>query len=174
MSVEAQRMARDEPAFDLAYRAYGPRLRAVAYAVLQEREAAEDAVHGALLRVWAAGTYRSDRGPLLPFLIACVRREALDALRSRKRRHERELRAVGSQPVAVDPIAAIDPVEARRVKVALDALPAAQRDIVVRAYFDGRTLSEIAGDTNVPLGTVKSRLSAALRALHSTLTEGTR
>jgi len=166
-------VARDEGAFDFAYRAYAPRLRAVAFAVLHDRDAAEDAVHGALTRIWSGGGYRAERGPLLPFLIACVRREAIDALRSSGRRQRRELRAAAIDPVAVDPIAAIDPLEARRVKRALDALSAPQRDVVVRAYFGGRTLAEIAADVNVPLGTVKSRLSAALRALHSNLTEGT-
>jgi RNA polymerase sigma-70 factor (ECF subfamily) len=173
LNVEARPMALDEPAFDLAYRAYGARLRAVAYDVLRDRDAAEDAVHGALVRVWSAGAYRPERGPLLAFLVACVRREALDALRSLKRRRLREARASADEPFAVDEIAAIDPVESRRVQRALDSLPAGQRDVVIRAYYGHRTLAEVAADTNLPLGTVKSRLSAALRSLHTALSEGT-
>jgi len=173
LNVEARPMALDEPAFELAYRAYGSRLRAVAYDVLRDRDAAEDAVHGALMRVWSAGTYRAERGPLLAFLIACVRREALDALRGLKRRRLREARAGADDPVAVDDIAAIDPIESRRVRRALDGLPAGQRDVVIRAYYGHRTLAEVAADTNLPLGTVKSRLSTALRSLHTALSEGT-
>ena len=166
--VEARPMALDEPAFDRAYRAHAARLRAVAYDVVRDRDAAEDVVHGALVRVWSTGAYRPERGALLPFLIACVRREALDALRTAKRRRLREVRAAGDI-VAPDDTAAIDPVEARRVRGALDALPDAQRDVVLRAYYGHRTLAEVAQDTNVPLGTVKSRLAGALRRLHSTL-----
>ncbi|MEA2688291.1 MAG: polymerase sigma-70 factor, subfamily [Candidatus Eremiobacteraeota bacterium] len=165
-------MALDGPGFDRAYRAHSARLRAVAYDILRDRDAAEDAVHGALMRVWSAGAYRPERGALLPFLIACVRREALDALRTSKRRHLREVRANAGDPVASDDTAAIDPVEARRVKRALDDLPAAQRDVIVRAYYGCRTLAEVAQDAGVPLGTVKSRLSAALRRLHTALSEG--
>jgi RNA polymerase sigma-70 factor (ECF subfamily) len=161
-------MALDEPAFDLAYRAYAHRLRAVAYDVVRDRDAAEDVVHGALVRVWSGGAYRSERGALLPFLIACVRREAFDALRAAKRRRLREVRAAGD-PVAPDETAAIDPVEARRVRNALDALPDSQRDVILRAYYGHRTLAEVAQDTDTPLGTVKSRLAGALRRLHSTL-----
>ncbi|MEA2664674.1 MAG: hypothetical protein QOI11_1618, partial [Candidatus Eremiobacteraeota bacterium] len=62
-------MAFDGPAFETAYRAYASRLRAVAYDVLRDREAAQDAVHTALVRVWSAGAYRPERGALLPFLI---------------------------------------------------------------------------------------------------------
>jgi len=68
--AEPRPMALDEPAFDLAYRAYAPRLRAVAYDIVRDRDGAEDVVHGALVRVWSAGAYRPDRGALLPFLIA--------------------------------------------------------------------------------------------------------
>ncbi len=161
-------MALDEPAFDRAYRAYAARLRAVAYDVVRDRDAAEDVVHGALVRVWSAGAYKPERGALLPFLIACVRREAFDALRAAKRRHLREVR-VAADPVAVDEFSAIDPVEARRVRSALDALPDAQRDIIMRTYYGHRTLAEVAQDTNIPLGTVKSRLAGALRRLHATL-----
>ncbi|HZX67947.1 MAG TPA: RNA polymerase sigma factor [Candidatus Elarobacter sp.] len=167
-------MALDGPAFETAYRAHAPRLRAVAYDVLRDRDAAEDAVHGALMRVWSAGAYHPERGPLLPYLIACVRREALDAVRGSKRRHLREVRAGAGAPLAVDETAAIDPIETRRVARALESLSDVQRDVIVRAYYGHRTLAEVAHDTNLPLGTVKSRLGAALRRLHTELTEGFR
>lgn len=165
-------MALDGTAFDFAYRAHAPRLRAVAYHVLRDRDAAEDAVHGALVRVWSSGSYRPERGELLPFLIACVRREALDALRTAKRRSAREARSNDGDPVAPDETAALDPVESRRVRSALEGLPREQRDVIVRAYYGHRTLAEVSHDTNVPLGTVKSRLAAALRRLHTALSEG--
>jgi RNA polymerase sigma-70 factor (ECF subfamily) len=164
-------MAFDGRAFEAAYREHAPRLRAVAYAVLGDREAAQDAVHGALVRVWSAGAYRPERGALLPFLIACVRREALDAGRAARRRRLREVRAAGD-PVMPDATAALDPVETRRIARALDALPSAQRDVIVRAYYGHRTLAEIAREGDLPLGTVKSRLSQALRRLHHTLSGG--
>jgi RNA polymerase sigma-70 factor, ECF subfamily len=168
IAVEARPMALDEPAFDLAYRAYATRLRAVAYDVVRDRDAAEDVVHGALVRVWSAGAYHPERGALLPFLIACVRREAFDSLRAAKRRHLRDVRSA-VDPVAPDETAAIDPVEARRLRRALDALPDNQRDVILRAYYGHRTLVEVAQDTHVPLGTVKSRLAGALRRLHTAL-----
>jgi RNA polymerase sigma factor (sigma-70 family) len=170
--VEPRRMALDGPAFDAAYRTYAPRLRAVAYAVLHDRAAAEDAVHAALARVWSGGAYRPERGALLPFLIACVRREALDALRGSHRRGLREVRAGTDTDAAFDDTAALDPIEARRVRRALGELPGAQRDVIVRAYYENRTLAEVASEANVPLGTVKSRLAAGLRRLHSALSEG--
>ena len=172
IAAEACRTPFDELAFEHAYRAYGPRLWAVANAVLRDRDAAQDVVHVALMRLWSGGTYRSTRGALLPFLIACVRREALGAVRAARRRQVREQRALRDWPVVCDPTATIDPVESRRIWFAVGALPDAQRHVVVRIYFGYRTLMEVAQETDAPLGTVKSRLSAALRVLNVALSEG--
>jgi RNA polymerase sigma-70 factor, ECF subfamily len=168
---EASSVAFDGAAFERAYRAHADRLRAVAFHVLHDREAAQDAVHAALTRVWSAGAYRPDRGALLPFLIACVRREAIDVARGAARRRARELRVVPNA-IAPDEIAVIDPVEAQRLRQALDTLPEEQRQIIQRAYYAQCTLAEIAAEGGIPLGTVKSRLSAALRRLHTALSGG--
>ncbi|HZO93951.1 MAG TPA: RNA polymerase sigma factor [Candidatus Baltobacteraceae bacterium] len=165
-------MAFEGTGFEHAYRAHAARLRSVAYHVLHDRDAAEDAVHGALLRVWSAGTYRAERGPLLPFLIACVRREALDAVRGTARRRVRETSAAAAAEPFVDPTAALDPVEAQRVRRALGVLSPEQRNVIERAYYGERTLAEIAQELAIPIGTVKSRLAAALRRLHGALSEG--
>ncbi len=166
-------MAFDGGAFELAYRAHAARLRAVAYQILHDRESAEDAMHAALVRVWSAGSYRPERGPLLPFLIACVRREALDAARGAMRRRARETRAAAAGGTQhVDETASFDPVESARVRRALERLTEEQRAVIERAYYANRTLAEIAGEAGLPLGTVKSRLSAALRRLHGALAEG--
>jgi RNA polymerase sigma-70 factor, ECF subfamily len=168
---ETPSVAFDGAAFEQAYRAHAERLRAVAFHVLHDREAAQDAVHSALTRVWSAGAYRPERGALLPFLIACVRREAIDVARGASRRRARELRVV-QDTVAPDELAAIDPVETERLRQALETLPDQQREIIQRAYYAQRTLAEIADESGVPLGTIKSRLSTALRRLHAALTGG--
>jgi RNA polymerase sigma factor (sigma-70 family) len=56
-----------------------------------------------------------------------------------------------------------------RVRTALEALPAPQRDALVLAYWGGFTQSEIAARTGTPLGTVKSRMLVGMRRLHETL-----
>ena len=48
---------------------------------------------------------------------------------------------------------------------ALKALPAAQRELIDKAYFGDLTHSEIAAETGLPLGTIKSRIRLALDRL---------
>jgi len=52
---------------------------------------------------------------------------------------------------------------------ALADLPQEQREVVQRAYFAGRSLSEIASEQSLPLGTVKTRARLALARLRGTL-----
>ena len=59
--------------------------------------------------------------------------------------------------------------EASRLRDALLALPAAQRDMIERAYLGELTHQEISRQTSLPLGTVKSRLRLAIDRLRHEL-----
>ena len=59
------------------------------------------------------------------------------------------------------------------MRAALDRLSPLQRDVIVRAYYGGSTLAEVAHALDVPLGTIKSRLAEALRRLGNELSGGT-
>ena len=54
---------------------------------------------------------------------------------------------------------------AKRVRVAVEELPAPQRTAVLLAYFQGRTFRQVARLTGVPEGTAKSRLRLGLRRI---------
>ena len=62
-----------------------------------------------------------------------------------------------------------DPIERERIARAIDALPPAQAQTIQFAYFKGMTHTEIANALGEPIGTIKSRLSAALRTLRGSL-----
>ena len=60
----------------------------------------------------------------------------------------------------------------RLVHDALVTLPVEQCELIERAYFVGSTRSEMARDFNLPLGTVKTRVRTALKALRELLPQG--
>lgn len=138
---------------------------------------AEDCVHDALMRVWRSpNRFSGNREMLKAYLVACVRNESLAMLRSEGRRDARELRAARLAPVSsVDP-PLVDPVETKRLQAALDRLPEEQRTALTLAYYGNKTHVEIAQELSAPLGTIKSRISMAMRKLQAELAspDGTR
>jgi RNA polymerase sigma-70 factor (ECF subfamily) len=62
-----------------------------------------------------------------------------------------------------------DPIERERIARAIGALPPAQAQTIQFAYFNGMTHTEIASALGEPVGTIKSRLAAALRSLRRSL-----
>jgi RNA polymerase sigma factor (sigma-70 family) len=170
-ALVADFLARRPEGLARAYDAYAAELCSVARSVLGERERAQDCVHDALLRVWRRpGSYDPARGSLRAFLCGCVRNEALGELRRASRQAERERRASRGEALQEE-LPLIDHVEAARVRDAIARLPEAQRDAIVRAYYGNRSQSEIAAETQTPLGTVKSRVSTAMLKLASELRE---
>lgn len=165
--------ARANGALEEAYRRYASLLIAVARKILGAYGDAEDCLHDVLLRVWMGShAYRAERGTLRAFLIVCVRNEALARRRSAARRQAIDDRLARERDRAEDTPFDADPIERAKLTAALRALPAEQRTVIDLAYFGGRTQTEISAALNVPLGTVKSRASLALRKLAHALSPG--
>ena len=163
---------RDPQALEELYRLRGRRAFGLAYRVLGDAAAAEDAVQDAFLAVWD-GAERIDarRGRVESLLMTMVHRRAIDQLRARARRTARQA------PVSMDIVNVVDEraaelfdavsasVSAEQVRAALGALPAEQRAVIELAYFEGLTHREIAERSGLALGTVKSRLRLGMEKL---------
>ena len=150
-------------AYETAYRLYGRVLYSAAFGVLRVAHDAQDCVHDVLLRLWRRGdAYRVERGSLRAFLAVCVRNEALS--RARVARNRERIVPSAAQAEASSDIG--DAIAQREsVRAALGALTEKQRHSIELAYYQGLTHEQIAGALDEPVGTVKSRLSAALRRL---------
>lgn len=170
-AIEAGFVAREAWAFEAAYDAYRKHLYGTAYTVLHDAGDAEDCVHDVLVRLWRNGhPYTRERGSLHAFLIVCVRNEAL----SRRRRSENRARiarerlhVVEHEPAAEEPAVAHVAVDR-----AMQHLSDVQQRTVRLAYYDGLTHEQIAQVLGEPVGTIKSRLSNALRAMRAQLSQG--
>lgn len=160
----------EEAALAALYDRYATPVYALALRITGERDAAQEVTQDTFLRVWNhAGTYDATRGACGPWLFTIARRRALDVLRLRDRRAQIAPGRFTSDggtlpdPAHPDPTAGI--ALAHTVAQAVAALPTAQRQAVELAYFGGLTQQQIAAHTNQPLGTVKSRMRAALETL---------
>jgi RNA polymerase sigma-70 factor, ECF subfamily len=156
----------DAIAYEAAYRSFGSRMLATAMRLLRDREAAYECVQDVFLHLWGRrSAYTASRGSLEAFLVTCARNRALAQLRAGKRREA----AVGKLEPNVEDAFHEDPLERERIKRALAQLTQDQADVVRLAYFCGMTLAEVASHLTIPIGTVKTRLSAGLRALRRSL-----
>ena len=154
-----------------AYALWSPLFFSVARHIISDSALAEECVHDALVRVWRApNRFTGNRGMLKAYLVACVRNEALTTLRRESRHYARALKAARLAPVTtVDP-PVVDPVETQRLQDALARLPEEQRGMrSCSPTTETRPQVEIAKEVDAPLGTIKSRISMAMRKLHAEL-----
>ncbi len=167
----ARLRARDESALAELYDQLAPWVLGVAHRILHDDDEAEEVMSDVFVHVWTRiEQHDAQRGGLTPWIMSIARNRALDLLRRRRRWWGRTERAAALEPVAVDPESDVEyavpgwPVH-RAVHAALNELPVEQRRLVLLAYFEGLSHSEIAHRTGEPLGTIKTRLRMAQRHL---------
>ncbi len=153
------------------YDRYGRLAYALAYRILGEPEAAEDAVHDAFLLAWrGAGSYKRERGTVRGWLLSIVHHRSVDVLRRKTAFRPAPLEAAEHQPADSDTAEeATRNVEQQGVRRVLETLPAAQRRTIELAYFGGYTQVELAALMGVPLGTVKGRMRIGLQKMRRAL-----
>jgi RNA polymerase sigma-70 factor (ECF subfamily) len=166
----------DESALGELYDRHAGAMLGVALRILKLRQDAEDLVHDVFVEAWQkAADFDASRGSVRSWLLVRVRSRGVDRLRSLTSARRRGLFGDGeAAPEAADASlpAAWDAPDRERARKALDGLPEPQRTLVELAYFEGMTCSEMAAHCAIPLGTVKSRLSAALAKLREALVAG--
>jgi RNA polymerase sigma-70 factor (ECF subfamily) len=142
----------------------------VSHLVAGDRQLAEDIVQETLLRAWRhPESLTADRGDIRPWLWTVARRLVIDRVRARQARPEEVFDQAISQSRPDDELDRA--LEAWQMAEALKLLTPAHREVLVQTYYLGRSVSEAAAVLAIPVGTVKSRASYALRALRLLLTE---
>jgi len=166
----------DEDAFRGLFDRYAPTAKALALRVVRQAHLAEEIVQEAFMAVWKdpAG-YDADRGSVRSWLMGTVHHRAVDLVR-REEAHRRRVEdaipeAYEDQADHADEVVeAIGlPEERRIVRAALAELPDEQRQVLEMMYFEGRSQTQVAEATGIPLGTVKSRALLGMRRMRSAL-----
>jgi RNA polymerase sigma-70 factor (ECF subfamily) len=169
------RIARgDEAALGVLYHRFAGTLLALCRRILGTAADAEDVVQEAFVQVWKqAARYDPDRSSVQSWLVLITRSRAIDRLRNRRVTDRIAVEAHADAPridASLDGIANVFFAERRaRIRQALGALPAEQREVIELAFFRGLTQNEIALRTGTPLGTVKTRTLLAMKKLRQAL-----
>ena len=161
----------ESQAFAALYNRHSQAAYYVAYRMMGERQAAEDLVQDAFIKVWrGAGGYRSERGSVRTWILSIVHNRGVDLLRSTatRCRTQDKIETLAAHSEPSDAFAESWRNTRRdQVREALETLPPEQLKILKLAYFWGYTHVEIAGLLNLPLGTVKGRLRLGLRKMRN-------
>jgi RNA polymerase sigma-70 factor, ECF subfamily len=160
----------DRGAFRMLYDRWGNRLYGIALRITREAALAADATQDAFVQVWQqAHRFDPDRGSAETWLIGIVRYRALDLIRRQSREvsgYEGEERE-DDTPDALARL--VSTAEGAALHRCLGELEEDRRRLVVLAFVDGLSHSELAERLSVPLGTVKSWIRRSLISLRGCL-----
>lgn len=169
MQEELVRQAQrgDAEAFDALARTVGDRCLAIAVRILRDLDLAEDAVQAALITAWTELRGLREPSRFEPWLHRILTRECFAEARRRTRWYE------GPRILPVDGASGPDEyltVDDRDLlERAFRRLTVQQRAVLVFHHYLGLSLAEVAVRTGIPVGTAKSRLHHATRALRASV-----
>jgi RNA polymerase sigma factor (sigma-70 family) len=150
-------------------RRFQGRVYGLVVTMLRDPDLAEDVAQETFVRAWRhAATYDARRGRVPTWLLAIARNLAIDRARLRVATPMDPELVASELELALED-ATDDVAERERVRRAVGALPDDQRRALVLAMYAGRTAREISELDGVALGTVKTRIRAAMLKLHDTL-----
>ena len=167
----AVRDGRDRAAFAALFRHFAPRLKSYLMKSGANATKAEDCVQDVMATVWhKAAQFDPERAAVSTWVYTIARNRMIDMLR-RERRPEPEAMPWNedAEPDQADVYAAAE--DSRILSAALAELPEKQRHLIQRAFYGDLSHSEIALETGLPLGTIKSRIRLALDRLRAKFTE---
>jgi RNA polymerase sigma-70 factor (ECF subfamily) len=168
-----------EDALDVLYQRYHRLVYSLAFGVVGERGAAEEITLDVFTRIWQnAGRYRAERAKVSTWLTSITRNRAIDVLRRRSARPERDAVSwaeinPADHPWTNGPEPQTEQMlMMERVQSAVAQLPEEQRQVLALAYFHGLTQRGIAERLDMPLGTVKTRVRLGMAKLRLLLADG--
>jgi RNA polymerase sigma-70 factor (ECF subfamily) len=155
----------DEAAFAELVARYSPRLRYYLRKMLDDSPAAEDALQDVWFDVFRGIARLADPAALPAWLFRIARDRSWRVLRKRRPTH----RPLAEDDLIDDGDSVFSLEEAARIHTGLDVLPPEQREVLVLRFLEEMTYEDIARIVDCQLGTVRSRIHYAKRALRRAL-----
>jgi len=161
---------RDRAAFTRLFRHFAPLMKAFALSgSTLSANHADELVQEVMLKVWQkAGAFNPDKAAASTWIYTIARNCRTDMFR-RLNKFDTPLAAadVTGDIEAEDAFMALHQKRAaERIRQMMGELPNDQAQILAKVYMEGKSHSEVAGELDIPLGTVKSRVRLALQKLH--------
>ena len=162
----------DRAAFAELFQLFAPRVKGFLIRSGASPAGAEEVAQDVMVTLWhKAHLFDPSRASVATWIFTIARNRRIDALR-KQRRPEPEDLPWGAEPEPDQADVLMLQQDHQRLSAALAQLPGNQRTLIERAYFGDLSQSEIAAETGLPLGTIKSRIRLALDKLRHHMTQG--
>ncbi len=163
--VVAIRDRQDQAAFAAVFAHFAPRIKSFLMRSGASPEMAEECVQDVMATLWRkAAQFDPARASVSTWIFTIARNRRIDLLRKERRPEPEDLPwGPEAEPDQADAVALQQ--ETEKLGAALAELPEKQRTLIEKAYFGELSHSEIAAQTGLPLGTIKSRIRLALDRL---------
>jgi RNA polymerase sigma-70 factor (ECF subfamily) len=162
---------KDPTAFAMLYDRHAQVVYTLLLRMVRERETAEDLLQETFWQVWQKAEQYDGSGLPTAWLYRVARNKGLDQLRHRRARPqaaESDLETLEHLPIFHECSAEVE-VERRWIQQivvnALEHIPDAQQQALELTFFTGLNQREIAEQTNMPLGTIKTRISIGIKKI---------
>lgn len=164
---------KDRDAFAQLFRQFAPKVKAYMMRLGAADALAEDLIQDVMIAVWnRAAQFDAGKASVATWIYAIARNRRIDMVR-----RDRRVEFDGEDPVlatddaddAFHRLAGLQ--DTRRVRSAMEALPADQARVLRLSFYEDKAHSEIAAELGLPLGTVKSRIRLAMEKLRGALGE---
>ena len=167
----AVRDRQDRSAFAALFGHFAPRLKGFLMKGGMSAAAAEDCAQDVMATLWQkAHQFDPTRASVATWVFAIARNRRIDLARKVRRPEPEDLPwSMEDEPDQADLYMAAE--ETRNLGDALALLPEAQRALIQRAFYGDLTHSQIAAETGLPLGTIKSRIRLALDRLRTKMNQ---
>jgi RNA polymerase sigma-70 factor (ECF subfamily) len=169
----------DADALSQLYDRYNGIIKALILRIIHNDTEADDLLQEVFMEIWnQAKNFSPAKGKPLGWMVTLTRRRAIDALR-KKQAYARAEERLQAQPEQ-QPLAWVQNSTAEDIRLGdtralmakvISSLPEAQQQVIDLAFFQGMSQREIAANTNIPLGTVKTRLELGLKKIYDSLKE---
>jgi RNA polymerase sigma factor (sigma-70 family) len=154
-------------AFSVLYDNYSRALLGVIKKNIPDDEISEDVLQDAFIKIWNnRRMYDASKGRLYTWMLNIVRNTSIDYLRSRQNKMDEKIQRNDSNIQEINRSNNVQQnIDNIGIKTIVDTLKEDQRVLIDMAYFKGYTQEELAKELDIPLGTVKTRMRAALTVL---------
>jgi RNA polymerase sigma-70 factor (ECF subfamily) len=165
--------SKDERGFSILYDNYSSALYGVVLKIVRSEEIAADVMQDAFVKIWKnIEAYNRTKGTLFTWILNVARNTAIDRIRSQEFQNSQRNQDLDTSINFIDNQESSQfDIDAIGIKKVVENLRPEYQQMIELLYFQGYTQAEVADEFGIPLGTVKTRVKAAIVQLRQYFVE---